>query len=117
MTALVTGAGSGIGREIALKLAEKGMRLVISGRNKEKLEALRDEIGVNRVKIIIADISKESECRRLYEEASEYNVNVVVNNAGFGLFGNFSTSSLERELEMIDVNIKAVHILTKLFLR
>ncbi|MBQ5319695.1 MAG: SDR family oxidoreductase [Oscillospiraceae bacterium] len=117
MTALVTGASSGIGREIALKLARKGMRLVISGRNKEKLEQLRDEIGANRVRIIVADISKESECRRLYEEASEYNISIVVNNAGFGLFGKFCESKLERELEMIDVNIKAVHILTKLFLR
>lgn len=117
MTALVTGAGSGIGREIALKLAEKGVRLVISGRNRDKLEQLRNEIGANRVIIIAADISKESECRRLYKEASRYNVGMLVNNAGFGLFGNFSGSSLERELEMIDVNIKAVHILTKLFLR
>lgn len=117
MTALVTGASSGIGYEIALKLAEKGVRLVISGRNKEKLEALRDEIGANRVKIIVADISKESECRRLYEEASKYNVNMLVNNAGFGLFGRFCSSDLDRELEMVDVNIKAVHILTKLFLK
>lgn len=117
MTALVTGASSGIGREIALKLAKKGMRLIISGRNEEKLRELRSEIGENRVKIITADISKESECRRLYEEASKYNVNVLVNNAGFGLFGNFSSNDLDRELEMIDVNIKAVHILTKLFLK
>lgn len=117
MTALVTGASSGIGREIALKLAKKGMRLIISGRNEEKLRELRSEIGENRVKIITADISKESECRRLYEEASKYNVSVLVNNAGFGLFGNFSSNDLDRELEMIDVNIKAVHILTKLFLK
>ncbi len=117
MTALVTGASSGIGREIALKLAEKGVRLVISGRNTDKLEALRDEIGANRVKIIAADISKESECRRLYEEASKYNISILVNNAGFGLFGRFCSSDLDRELEMVDVNIKAVHILTKLFLK
>ena len=117
MTALVTGASSGIGREIALKLAEKGVRLIVSGRNEEKLEELRSEIGANRVKIITADISKKSECFRLYEEASKYNVNILVNNAGFGLFGRFCTSDLERELEMIDVNIRAVHILTKLFLK
>ena len=117
MTALVTGASSGIGREIALKLAEKGVRLVISGRNRDKLEQLRNEIGANRVKIIAADISKESECHRLYKEASEYNVNMLVNNAGFGLFGRFCNSDLDREIEMIDVNIKAVHILTKLFLK
>ena len=117
MTALVTGASSGIGREIALKLAEKGIRLVISGRNKEKLEELRNEIGANRVKIIAADISKESECVRLYEEASKHNISILVNNAGFGLFGNFCETDLDRELEMVDVNIKAVHTLTKLFLK
>ncbi len=117
MTALVTGASSGIGREIAIKLAERGVRLVISGRNSDKLEELRDEIGANRVKIIVADISEESECVRLYKEASAYNVNILVNNAGFGLFGQFRSSDLDRELEMIDVNVKAVHILTKLFLK
>lgn len=117
MTALVTGASSGIGREIAIKLAERGVRLVISGRNRDKLEELRDEIGANRVKIIVADISEESECVRLYKEASAYNVNILVNNAGFGLFGQFRSSDLDRELEMIDVNVKAVHILTKLFLK
>ena len=117
MTALVTGASSGIGREIALKLAEKGMRIVITGRNEKKLEELRNEIGADRVKIITADISNESECRRLYEEASRYNISILVNNAGFGLFGSFISSSLDRELEMIDVNIKALHILTKLFLK
>lgn len=116
MTALVTGASSGIGREIARKLASMGIRLVISGRNVEKLEELRDEIGSNRVKIIPADISQTSECVRLYKEASAYNVNILVNNAGFGLFGRFETTELERELEMIDVNVKAVHALTKLFL-
>lgn len=117
MTALVTGASSGIGREIAIKLAERGVRLIISGRNASKLEALRDEIGAKRVKIIPADISKESECIRLYAEASAYNVNILVNNAGFGLFGRFCGTELDRELEMIDVNIKAVHTLTKLFLK
>ena len=117
MTALVTGASSGIGREIALRLAERGVRLVISGRNIEQLEALRNEIGANRVKIIAADISEKSECIRLYKEASKYNVNILVNNAGFGLFGRFCETELDRELEMVDVNIKAVHILTKLFLR
>ena len=117
MTALVTGASSGIGREIARCLGKFGMRLVISGRNKERLEELKKEIGEKRVKIIIADISKKEECFRLYKKASRYGVDILVNNAGFGLYGEFSGTSLERELEMIDVNIKSVHILTKLFLR
>ncbi|MBP1561777.1 MAG: SDR family oxidoreductase [Oscillospiraceae bacterium] len=116
MTALITGASSGIGRDIARLLAEKGVRLIISGRNTEKLEELRQEIGERRVKVIAADISDREECRRLYREASKYDVDILVNNAGFGLYGRFANTDLETELEMIDVNIGAVHILTKLFL-
>lgn len=117
MTALITGASSGIGRDIARKLGSMGIRLIISGRDKERLEALRQEIGARRVKVIAADISHRGECLRLYREASAYGVDILVNNAGFGLYGKFSVTELERELDMIDVNIGAVHILTKLFLR
>ena len=117
MTALITGASSGIGRDIARILGNMGIRLIISGRNTEKLEELRKEIGTKQVKIITADISYREECFRLYEEASKYNVDILINNAGFGLYGGFCDTDLERELEMIDVNITAVHILTKLFLQ
>ena len=117
MTALITGASSGIGRDIARILGNMGIRLIISGRNTEKLEALRKEIGMKQVKIITADISYREECLRLYEEASKYKVDILINNAGFGLYGRFCDTDLERELEMIDVNITAVHILTKLFLQ
>lgn len=115
MTALVTGASSGIGRDIARELSKMGVRLVITGRDVGRLEALRQEIGERRVKIIPADISDREECYRLYREASEYNVNILVNCAGFGIYGKFCTTELARELEMIDVNVTAVHILTKLF--
>lgn len=117
MTALVTGASSGIGRDIARKLGSMGVRLIITGRDRKSLEALRQEIGARRVKIITADISRRDECLRLYREASTYGVDILVNNAGFGLYGKFSVTELDRELDMIDVNVGAVHILTKLFLR
>ena len=117
MTALITGASSGIGRDIARRLGKMGVRLIISGRNLENLKELRKEIGEKRVKIITADISDRKECFRLYREASKYNVDILINNAGFGLYGSFSETSLDRELNMIDVNITSVHILTKLFLR
>ena len=117
MTALVTGASSGIGRDIARKLGSMGVRLIITGRDKESLEALRQELGAKRVKVIAADISRRDECLRLYREASAYDVDILVNNAGFGLYGKFCVTELDRELDMIDVNIGAVHILTKLFLR
>lgn len=117
MTALVTGASSGIGRDIARRLGKMGVRLIITGRDESKLEAIRQEIGANRVKVITADMSRRGECFRLYREASAYGVDILVNNAGFGLYGKFSVTELDRELEMIDVNICAVHILTKLFLK
>lgn len=117
MTALVTGASSGIGRDIARRLGKMGVRLIITGRDESKLEAIRQEIGANRVKVITADISRREECFRLYREASAYGVDILVNNAGFGLYGKFSVTELDRELEMINVNISAVHILTKLFLK
>ena len=117
MTALITGASSGIGRDIARRLGVLGIRLIISGRNVEKLEALRDEIGKRQVKIIPADISNREECIKLYMEASRYGVDILVNNAGFGLYGSFCGTDLSRELEMIDVNIASLHILTKLFLQ
>jgi len=117
MTALVTGASSGIGRDIARELAKMGVRLVITGRDTGRLEALRQEIGERQVKVIPADISGREECYRIYREASEYNVNILINCAGFGIFGKFCTTELERELEMIDVNVTAVHILTKLFVK
>lgn len=117
MNALVTGASSGIGRDIARELAARGIRLVISGRNEAALEELRKEIGEKRVKIITADLSDEKECFRLYEEAKKYCPDILVNNAGFGLFGKFADTDLDTELKMIDVNIKAVHILAKLFLK
>lgn len=117
MTALITGASSGIGRDIARKLGKMGVRLIISGRNRESLSELQKELGKQRVKIITADVSDRKECFRLYKEARKYGVDILVNNAGFGLYGSFRDTDLDRELEMIDVNITAVHILTKLFLR
>lgn len=117
MTALITGASSGIGRDIARRLGKMGFRIVISGRNLESLQKLRKEIGEKRVKIITADISEKEECFRLYREASKYDIDILINNAGFGLYGSFSDTSLDRELDMIGVNITSVHILTKLFLK
>ncbi len=117
MTALITGASSGIGRDIARRLGKMGIRLIITGRDKSRLEELRNEIGKKRVKVIAADLSRREECFRLYKEASAYGVDILINNAGFGLYGKFCITELERELDMIDVNICAVHILTKLFLR
>ena len=117
MTALVTGASSGIGRDIARYLNKMGVRLIISGRNYNSLMALKNELGANRVKIAVADLAEKEDCYRLYNMVKSYDIDILVNNAGFGLFGKFADTDLDTEVEMIDVNITAVHILTKLFLR
>ncbi len=116
MKALITGASSGIGRDIARKLADMGIDLVLAARRTDRLLELKDELGVNTV-IITCDLSNREECMALYEKTRHMDIDILVNNAGFGLFGEFSESDLYKETEMIDVNICAVHILTKLFLR
>lgn len=114
--ALVTGASSGIGRDMTRYLVELGYEVFAVARNQDKLKELQEELG-DRVKGIIKDLSNKENCISLYEELKRENINLVINNAGFGIFGNFTETDLERELNLINTNITAVHILTKLFLR
>ena len=114
MKALVTGASSGIGRDIARVLSNKGYDLVIVARRVELLEELKSELKTN-VEIVNLDISKREYCEQLFEE-HKY-IDVLVNNAGFGIFGKFDGTDLDKELNMINTNIQAVHILTKLYLQ
>ena len=116
MKALVTGASSGIGREIARVLAGQGVELVLTARRVDRLEALAKELSVP-VRILPADLSSKEGCLTLYRSVQEEDVDILVNNAGFGLFGPYTESDLDRELEMIRTNIEAVQILSKLFLR
>lgn len=116
MKALITGASSGIGKDMARILSHKGYELILVARSEEKLEALKKRLKT-KTEIIPLDLSKEEACFELYEKVKKENIDVLINNAGFGLFGKFTETSLEEELNMIDLNIKAVHILTKLFLK
>lgn len=115
--AVITGASSGIGMEFARKFAGRGYYLVLTGRNEKALNELRDEIGADRCTVIPADLSKTKSCIDFYAKAKLFDPDILINNAGFGVFGDFLETSLTRELEMIDVNIKAMHILFKLFLK
>lgn len=115
MRALITGASSGIGRDIAKELAKRGYDIIIVARNESKLDELKQEItGVN-VEVIPMDISIRENCIKLHDQVGF--VDILVNNAGFGLFGKFITTDLDRELEMVDLNVKSLHILTKLFIQ
>ena len=114
MKALITGASSGIGRDMAKYLASKGYDLIVVARRKNRLEELKSELKVN-VRIIELDLSNIDNAYKLYELTKNENVDLLVNNAGFGLFGDVNETSLDKELEMIDLNVKTLHILTKLF--
>ncbi len=114
MKALITGASSGLGREIAYYLSKMGYDLILVGRDLSGLKETEKKCQT-KTKIIKMDLSNEKEVYKLYEENKD--INFLVNNAGFGLFGNFYETDLDKELEMINVNIKAVHILTKLYLK
>ena len=116
MKALVTGASSGIGKEIAYYLASLGIDLIVVARNKEMLEKIKKDVNVN-VKIITMDLIKRENVFKLYDMVKSDNIDILVNNAGFGLFGTFDETNLNRELEMIDLNVTTYHILTKLFLK
>ena len=114
--ALITGASSGIGREIALKISEYGYDLILAARRNDRLLEV-SKLLRSPAEIITIDLSKEENCYSLYEKCKSDDIEIVVNNAGFGVFGEFTETDLEKEEEMIDLNVRAVHILTKLFLK
>lgn len=113
MKALITGASSGIGKDFARILSSQGYDLVLVARDFEKLQEVKQELGGN-IKIVNMDLSIPENCKKLYAENS--NIDLLINNAGFGDCGNFSTTSLDKEISMINTNITAYHILTKLYL-
>lgn len=116
MKILITGASSGIGKDMAKYLSSMGHDLILVARRKDLMDKLKDELTTS-VEVIECDLSKEKNVFKLYESVKDKNIDVLINNAGFGLFGDFSKTDLDTELKMIDVNIKAPHILTKLFLK
>ncbi len=116
MKALITGASSGLGRNFSIILSEMGYDLILVARRKKKLETLKKELKTN-VEIITLDISSSYNCMKLYEQVKDEDIDILINNAGFGVFGEFTKTNIEKELDMIDLNIKAVHMLTKLFLK
>lgn len=114
MRALITGASSGIGRDMARYLSKLGYDLVIVARNKEALENLKNELNTN-VEVIAMDLCDKENCYKLYEQAKD--IDILINNAGFGVFGHFVETDLDKEVSLIQTNIIAVHILTKLYLK
>ena len=116
MKVLITGASSGIGASLAKTLSSQGHDLILVARRRKKLESLAKELNTN-VEIIDMDISSTYNCMELYNKVKKEKIDVLINNAGFGLFGKFDETKIDKELDMIDLNIKTVHTLTKLFLK
>lgn len=115
MKALITGASSGIGKDIACILGNLGYDLIVVARRKNILNELKKEVKTN-VLVIPLDLSEEDNLETLWNAVKDEDIDILVNNAGFGLFGEFDKTDLDTEFKMIDVNIKAVHYLTKKFL-
>ncbi len=116
MRALVTGASSGIGRDMARYLSKLGYDLIIVAQREERLIELKEELKTN-VQVISMDLSIKENCINLYKSIKNQEIDLLINNAGFGEFGTFNETDLEKEIKLINTNITAVHILTKLFLK
>lgn len=118
---LITGASSGIGAAFARKLAKRGRNVLLVARSEDKLIALCNELGrVSgiRAQYVVMDLTEDDAPARLFEETDkrELQIEMLVNNAGFGSMGDFGALNLARELEMIDLNVKSLVVLTHRFL-
>ena len=119
-TALITGASSGFGTEFARLFAGDGVDLVLVARNLDKLQSIASELGSKynvTVHVFGKDLGRMSEVQNLYDEIISKNIQIdyLINNAGFGAFGEFHLSGWSRMEEMIDLNIKALTKLNYLF--
>jgi short-subunit dehydrogenase len=120
-TVIITGASSGIGLELARLFAKDGLELVLVARSETKLRQLaaelKNQFGTS-VHVLVKDLSKPESAQEIYDwhRSAGFTLGYLVNNAGFGDFGFFAESQLEKQLEMINLNISALVSLTRLFL-
>ena len=119
-TVVITGASSGFGVEFAKQFAKRNYDLVLTARSENKLSELARELegkyGIN-THIVVLDLSKKGSAKQLYDQVKSFGISteILINNAGFGLFGEFEDTEIEKELDMIEVNVTAVTELTKYF--
>jgi short-subunit dehydrogenase len=113
--AVVTGASSGLGREFALALAERGYRVLAVARRGERLRALADEVeaGGGRLQPLVADLSTPAGVEALLARAAALEIELLVNNAGVASYGPFASASAERERGLVRLNVEAIVALTR----
>jgi len=117
MKVLITGASSGIGRDFARLLVNKTDELILVARDDAKLKKVKEELNKvtnSRVITVKMDLSNVDNCKKLYEEHPD--IDLLINNAGFGDCGYFDKTNLDKDIDMINTNIVALHTLTKLYL-
>ena len=115
MKVLITGASRGIGKSIANTYAKIGYDLILVARDMGKLELVKEEIGSKvNVELCVMDLADIDNCKRLYNMYRD--IDILINNAGMGKFGEFVDIDLDDELKMIDINVRSMHTLMKLYL-
>lgn len=117
MKVLITGASSGIGRDFAKLLVHDYDELILVAQDLERLNKVKEDlkkIPDKNIKVISMDLSSYENCIKLYEENKD--IDLLINNAGFGDCGYFEKTDLDKDIKMINTNITALHTLTKLYL-
>lgn len=119
MYILITGASSGIGKELAEMYAREKKNLILVARNIERLNQLKADLEKNDINVIVKpfDLSVPDNCYQLFSEVEDYEIDIFINNAGYGYLGNYDEIDLDIELNMLNLNILSVQILTKLYVK
>ncbi|MGB9789245.1 SDR family NAD(P)-dependent oxidoreductase [Thermotoga caldifontis] len=118
--AVVTGGSSGIGREFVLELSKRGLNVITTGRDEKRLRELEKEVKEKfSVEIVthVVDLSVPQNVEKFVQDVSKFEIDLLVNNAGFGLYGEFVKLELEEIVSMIEVNVKALTTLSHHFAR
>lgn len=114
--ALVTGASKGLGFCYVEELLKKNMNVICTARDTSSVEILKEKYKNREIVCLNYDLSDIENCYKLFEDCKKHDISLLINNAGYGVWGLFAENDLENELNMIDLNIKALHILSKLFI-